>query len=414
MVKNIPTKKQWEEIQMIFKKRKVSYFTSEAVSAGHPDKLCDQISDAILDYCLAYDKKSRVAIECLATERTLIIAGEVTTNAILTNPVILEIAKRKIKDIGYDDPTLSFSYDDIEVGIFVHSQSPDIALGVDKGGAGDQGMMFGGAVLETNNYMPLPIALATKIMDKYNSYIQENGTENLKPDAKCQVTIKYLGETPVAIKKIVISANHADKEMEIIKGIIMLDILEPALNEFFNNDIDTTISKNLLNDIEVLINPTGRFVKGGPAADTGVTGRKIICDTYGGYFRHGGGAFSGKDPSKVDRSAAYMARYIAKNIVAAEIVTKCEIQLSYIIGENDPCSIKVESSNPEKNELIENIIKRVFDLTPEGIKNELGLLDGVISYSIVAKGCHFRNKEYPWEKLDKVEAIEEILDEIEE
>jgi len=399
---------------MIFKKRKVSYFTSEAVSAGHPDKLCDQISDAILDYCLAYDKKSRVAIECLATERTLIIAGEVTTNAILTNPVILEIAKRKIKDIGYDDPTLSFSYDDIEVGIFVHSQSPDIALGVDKGGAGDQGMMFGGAVLETNNYMPLPIALATKIMDKYNSYIQENGTENLKPDAKCQVTIKYLGETPVAIKKIVISANHADKEMEIIKGIIMLDILEPALNEFFNNDIDTTISKNLLNDIEVLINPTGRFVKGGPAADTGVTGRKIICDTYGGYFRHGGGAFSGKDPSKVDRSAAYMARYIAKNIVAAEIVTKCEIQLSYIIGENDPCSIKVESSNPEKNELIENIIKRVFDLTPEGIKNELGLLDGVISYSIVAKGCHFRNKEYPWEKLDKVEAIEEILDEIEE
>jgi len=399
---------------MIFKKRKVSYFTSEAVSAGHPDKLCDQISDAILDYCLAYDKKSRVAIECLATERTLIIAGEVTTNAILTNPVILEIAKRKIKDIGYDDPSLSFSYDDIEVGIFVHSQSPDIALGVDKGGAGDQGMMFGGAVLETNNYMPLPIALATKIMDKYNSYIQENGTENLKPDAKCQVTIKYLGETPVAIKKIVISANHADKEMEIIKGIIMLDILEPALNEFFNNDIDTTISKNLLNDIEVLINPTGRFVKGGPAADTGVTGRKIICDTYGGYFRHGGGAFSGKDPSKVDRSAAYMARYIAKNIVAAEIVTKCEIQLSYIIGENDPCSIKVESSNPEKNELIENIIKRVFDLTPEGIKNELGLLDGVISYSIVAKGCHFRNKEYPWEKLDKVEAIEEILDEIEE
>lgn len=396
------------------RKRKVSYFTSEAVSAGHPDKICDQISDALLDFCVAYDKNSRVAIECLVTERVLVIAGELTTNAILNNDLIVEIAKRKVKEIGYTDRNLGFSFDDIDVAIFIHSQSKDIALGVDKGGAGDQGIMFGGAVMETNNYLPVPIALATKIMDYYNSYIRTFGTEILKPDAKCQVTIKYVNNVPDSIKKIVISANHADIEDEIVKELIISAVLNPAIKDFIENDIDDTFVGFKKESFQVLINPTGRFVNGGPAADTGVTGRKIICDTYGGYFRHGGGAFSGKDASKVDRTAAYMARYIAKNLVASELTNKCEIQLSYIIGENQPCSIKVETGDQVENEKMETIVKQLFDLTPEGMKHELGLLDGVVKYSEVAQGCHFRNQDYPWEKLDKIDAIEDLYDELSE
>jgi len=396
------------------RKRKVSYFTSEAVSAGHPDKICDQISDAILDYCVAYDKNSRVAIECLVTERILVIAGELTTNAILNNELIVEIAKRKIKEIGYIDKNLGFSFDDVDVAIFIHSQSKDIALGVDKGGAGDQGIMFGGAVMETNNYLPIPIALATKIMDYYNSYIRTIGTEILKPDAKCQVMIKYVNNVPDSIKKIVVSANHADIDDEIVKELIISAILNPAIKDFIENDIDDTFVGFKKESFQVLINPTGRFVNGGPAADTGVTGRKIICDTYGGYFRHGGGAFSGKDASKVDRTAAYMARYIAKNLVASELTNKCEIQLSYIIGENQPCSIKVETGDLVENEKLETIVKQLFDLTPEGMKHELGLLDGVVKYSEVAQGCHFRNQDYPWEKLDKIDAIEDLYDELSE
>ena len=396
------------------RKRKVSYFTSEAVSAGHPDKICDQISDALLDYCVTYDKESRVAIECMVTERLLVIAGELTTNAILNNDLILEIAKRKIKEIGYTEKELGFCFDDIEVAIFIHNQSKDIALGVDKGGAGDQGIMFGGAVTETNNYLPVPIALATKIMDYYNSYIRKNGIEILKPDAKCQVTIKYVNDVPTSIKKIVLSANHSDIDDELIRMTLINEILNPAIKDFIEQDIDDTLTGFKKESFTVLINPTGRFVKGGPAADTGVTGRKIICDTYGGYFRHGGGAFSGKDASKVDRTAAYMARYIAKNLVASELVDRCEIQLSYIIGENQPCSVKVESNNPSEDETLEKIVKELFDLTPNGMKSVLGLNDGVVKYSEVAQGCHFRNQEYPWEKLDKVDAIEDLYDEINE
>ena len=389
-------------------------YSNEIVFRGHPDKVCDQISDAILDYCVAYDKNSRVAIECLVTERILVIAGELTTNAILNNELIVEIAKRKIKEIGYTDKNLGFSFDDVDVAIFIHSQSKDIALGVDKGGAGDQGIMFGGAVMETNNYLPVPIALATKIMDYYNSYIRTIGTEILKPDAKCQVTIKYVNNVPDSIKKIVVSANHADIDDEIVKELIISAILNPAIKDFIENDIDDTFVGFKKESFQVLINPTGRFVNGGPAADTGVTGRKIICDTYGGYFRHGGGAFSGKDASKVDRTAAYMARYIAKNLVASELTNKCEIQLSYIIGENQPCSIKVETGDLVENEKLETIVKQLFDLTPEGMKHELGLLDGVVKYSEVAQGCHFRNQDYPWEKLDKIDAIEDLYDELSE
>lgn len=398
----------------MIRKRNTSYFTSEAVSAGHPDKICDQISDAILDYCLAYDKNSRVAIECLVSERLLVIAGEVTTKAILTNEVINEIAKRKIQEIGYTDRELGFSTEDIEVGTFVHSQSPDIAMGVDKGGAGDQGIMFGGAVFETDNFMPVPIALATKIMDRYNYYIKNVGTSILKPDAKCQVTVKYTNNVPTAIRKIVISANHSDIDDDVVKSTILNEILRPAIQEFMDKNIDESLRDFRTSNFEVLINPTGRFVKGGPAADSGVTGRKIICDTYGGYFRHGGGAFSGKDPSKVDRTAAYMARYIAKNLVSTGLVDRCEIQLSYIIGEDEPCSIRIDSDKPEENEKLENIVKNLFDLTPNGMINELGLKDGIVKYSEVAQGCHFRNEAYPWEKVDKVDSIEELYDELSE
>jgi S-adenosylmethionine synthetase len=398
----------------MIRKRNTSYFTSEAVSAGHPDKICDQISDAILDYCLAYDKNSRVAIECLVSERLLVIAGEVTTKAILTNEVINEIAKRKIQEIGYTDRELGFSTEDIEVGTFVHSQSPDIAMGVDKGGAGDQGIMFGGAVFETDNFMPVPIALATKIMDRYNYYIKNVGTSILKPDAKCQVTVKYTNNVPTAIRKIVVSANHSDIDDDVVKSTILNEILRPALQEFMDKNIDESLRDFRTSNFEVLINPTGRFVKGGPAADSGVTGRKIICDTYGGYFRHGGGAFSGKDPSKVDRTAAYMARYIAKNLVSTGLVDRCEIQLSYIIGEDEPCSIRIDSDKPEENEKLENIVKNLFDLTPNGMINELGLKDGIVKYSEVAQGCHFRNEAYPWEKVDKVDSIEELYDELSE
>lgn len=396
------------------RKRKVSYFTSEAVSAGHPDKICDQISDALLDYCLINDKNSRVAIECLVSENLLVIAGEIKTNAILNTELIETIAKRKIKEIGYTEKSLGFCYDDIEIAIFIHSQSTDIALGVNKGGAGDQGIMFGGAVLETNNYMPVPIALATKIMEQYNSYIRENGTLILKPDAKCQVTIKYVNGVPKSIKKIVISANHSDIATEIVKTTILNEILKPSIKQFIDNELDETLKDFKTESFEILINPTGRFVEGGPSADTGVTGRKIICDTYGGYFKHGGGAFSGKDTTKVDRTAAYMARYIAKNIVASELANKCEIQLSYIIGENEPCSIKVETNNPENDEILEEIIKRAFDLTPNGMKSELGLVDGIVKYSEVAQGCHFRNQNYPWEKIDKIDVLEDLYDEISE
>ena len=398
----------------MIRKRNTSYFTSEAVSAGHPDKICDQISDAILDYCLAYDKNSRVAIECLVSERLLVIAGEVTTKAILTNEVINEIAKRKIQEIGYTDRELGFSTEDIEVGTFVHSQSPDIAMGVDKGGAGDQGIMFGGAVFETDNFMPVPIALATKIMDRYNYYIKNVGTSILKPDAKCQVTVKYTNNVPTAIRKIVVSANHSDIDDDIVKSTVINEILRPAIQEFMDKNIDESLRDFRTSNFEVLINPTGRFVKGGPAADSGVTGRKIICDTYGGYFRHGGGAFSGKDPSKVDRTAAYMARYIAKNLVSTGLVDRCEIQLSYIIGEDEPCSIRIDSDKPEENEKLENIVKNLFDLTPNGMINELGLKDGIVKYSEVAQGCHFRNEAYPWEKVDKVDSIEELYDELSE
>ena len=262
--------------------------------------------------------------------------------------------------------------------------------------------------------MPVPIALATKIMDRYNYYIKNVGTSILKPDAKCQVTVKYTNNVPTAIRKIVVSANHSDIDDDVVKSTILNEILRPALQEFMDKNIDESLRDFRTSNFEVLINPTGRFVKGGPAADSGVTGRKIICDTYGGYFRHGGGAFSGKDPSKVDRTAAYMARYIAKNLVSTGLVDRCEIQLSYIIGEDEPCSIRIDSDKPEENEKLENIVKNLFDLTPNGMINELGLKDGIVKYSEVAQGCHFRNEAYPWEKVDKVDSIDELYDELSE
>lgn len=382
-------------------------FTSEAVSAGHPDKMCDQISDAILDYCMAYDNQSKVAIECLVTERTLIIAGEVRTDAILTNEMIVEISKRKIKEIGYDKPELGFSYNDLEIGVFVHAQSEDIALGVDKGGAGDQGMVIGGAIYESPNYLPYSLELSTAIMEKYNEYIKSKTSQILFPDAKCQVTIEKYNEDSYGIDSVVISAHHAETATkEQVDREIIVKVLQPALDEYMEK-YDLLDEELKTNEFKLFINPTGKFSKGGPAADTGVTGRKIICDTYGGYFGHGGGAFSGKDPSKIDRSAAYMARHIAKTIVGTRLANYCVVKLAYIIGKSEPCSISIETDNNEiDTDTMILAVKKVFDLTPNGITKQLRLRNSNLKYSDIAKGCHFRNEKYPWESFEKIDLLE--------
>ena len=376
------------------------YFTSEFVSPGHPDKICDQISDAILDECLKEDENSRVACETFATTGLILVGGEITTKTYVD---IQKTIRDLIKEIGYI-PGLGFDYD---CGIIntIHSQSPDIAIGVDTGGAGDQGIMFGGAVDETPNYMPLAITLAREIIIKLTTLTRNKTLSWARPDAKSQVTLEYENDKIVGIDSLVLSVQHSeDKELSEIKEELKELVLKPTL-EKYGYDLDKV--KN------IYINPTGRFVIGGPHGDTGLTGRKIIVDTYGGYFRHGGGAFSGKDSSKVDRSAAYMARYIAKNIVASKIARKCEIQLSYAIGVNVPTSIKVDTfgtSNIE-NEKIINAITKLFDLSPKGIEKTLNLRKPNFRYRDLAALGHIGREdiELPWEQLDKVEELKRML-----
>ena len=376
------------------------YFTSEFVSPGHPDKICDQISDAILDECLKEDENSRVACETFATTGLILVGGEITTKTYVD---IQKTIRDLIKEIGYI-PGLGFDYD---CGIIntIHSQSPDIAMGVDTGGAGDQGIMFGGAVDETPNYMPLAITLAREIIIKLTTLTRNKTLSWARPDAKSQVTLEYENDKIVGIDSLVLSVQHSeDKELSEIKEELKELVLKPTL-EKYGYDLDKV--KN------IYINPTGRFVIGGPHGDTGLTGRKIIVDTYGGYFRHGGGAFSGKDSSKVDRSAAYMARYIAKNIVASTIARKCEIQLSYAIGVNVPTSIKVDTfgtSNIE-NEKIINAITKLFDLSPKGIEKTLNLRKPNFRYRDLAALGHIGREdiELPWEQLDKVEELKRML-----
>ncbi len=377
-------------------------FTSESVSEGHPDKLCDQISDAILDACLLDDPESRVACETFASTAMVLVGGEITTNTFVD---IQQIARDVVKDVGYTNPLFGLDYESMAVLDMIHSQSPDISQGVSgqglaeyKGqqGAGDQGMMFGYACDETTELMPLPITLAHKILAAAAEFRKKGIITWLRPDAKSQVTIKYDKGVPVHIDTVVVSHQHDEGvNYQDIRNVIIEQIIRPVLEP-----------TGLLNsETKYFINPTGRFVIGGPFGDTGLTGRKIIVDTYGGMGRHGGGAFSGKDPTKVDRSAAYMARYIAKNIVAAKLAKKCEIQLAYAIGVPFPVSVLVETFEtslvPER--VIEKAIPFVFDLSPFGIINCLDLRRPI--YRKTATYGHFGRDIFSWERCNKVDAL---------
>ncbi len=382
------------------------YFTSESVGIGHPDKIADAISDSILDECLKQDKESRVAVETLVTEQKVVVAGEITTSAKINYE---EIVRNTIKEIGYTNENIGFDYKNVNVEILLHAQSPDISQGVTEGvglfteqGAGDQGIMFGFATNETRDYMPLAIDLANAIVKKAKEVREKKEIDYLFPDCKSQVTLLYEDNIIQSIDTIVFSTHHKENiELEQIRKDCIEKIILPTCKEYIN---DKT---------RILINPTGRFVIGGPMGDTGLTGRKIIVDTYGGYARHGGGAFSGKDPSKVDRSAAYTCRWIAKNIVAAKLCDKCEIQLSYAIGYPQPISIFVETFKTNKipEEKIIEIIKNVFDLTPKGIINSLNLKNPI--YRKTTFAGHFGQEPFdnyfPWEKINKVDKIKKLI-----
>ena len=377
------------------------YFTSEFVSPGHPDKICDQISDSILDACLADDEGSRVACETFATTGLVVVGGEITTNTYVD---VQKIVRDKIYEIGYR-PGMGF---DSDCGVLntIHSQSPDISMGVDTGGAGDQGIMFGGAVNETEELMPLALVLSRGIIQKLTE-ITRNGTLAwARPDAKSQVTLAYDENGKLLnVDTVVLSVQHnEDVTNEQIEKDLKELVIKPVLEKY---------NLNIENVRKFHINPTGRFVIGGPHGDSGLTGRKIIIDTYGGYFRHGGGAFSGKDPSKVDRSAAYAARWIAKNIVAAGFAAKCEVQLSYAIGVVEPVSIRVETfgTGTVEETRIEEAVAKLFDLTPNGIQKSLNLRKPSFRYQDLAAFGHIGRTDIdlPWEKLDKVEGLKQEL-----
>ena len=373
-------------------------FTSESVTEGHPDKLCDYISDSILDSYLAKDKNARVACETVAGKGEIFITGEITSTA---NVDIEQVVRDTIKEVGYADSEYDIDYRTCKIYINLSKQSPDIALGVDKSledkegkdveseGAGDQGLMFGYACDETEELMPLPISLAHKLSKRLTEVRREKIIDYLRPDGKTQVTVEYDGEKPVRVDTIVISAQHLpDVDMKVLKKDIIEKVIKP------------TVPANLLDEnTKYFINPTGRFVIGGPLGDSGLTGRKIIVDTYGGAARHGGGAFSGKDPTKVDRSASYMARHIAKNIVANGYAKKCEIQIAYSIGVAKPVSIYVNTygTNTIPEEEIVEKINNTFDLTPRGIINYLDLQRPI--YRQTTNYGHFGKKDLPWEKI---------------
>lgn len=373
-------------------------FTSESVSEGHPDKMCDQLSDAILDALLAGDPDSRVACECLITTGTLVVAGEITSKTYVDIP---KIVRGVIREIGYTDAHYGFDYKTCGVLTAIQQQSPDIAMGVDTGGAGDQGMMFGYATNETPELMPMPILLAHRLVQKVSEVRKNGKLPYLRPDVKSQVTIEYNNGKPERVDTIVISAQHDP------------DVTMKQLEEDLKKDvIPAVIPENLLMaNTRILVNPTGRFEIGGPHGDTGLTGRKIIVDTYGGVGSHGGGAFSGKDPSKVDRSATYFARYVAKNIVAAGFAERCQIQVAYAIGVADPVSIMVNTfgTGTVDDAAIVEACKKTFDFTPKGIINTLQLKRPI--YQKTAAYGHFgRNEDtFTWEKTDKAEALKKNL-----
>ena len=377
-------------------------FTSESVTEGHPDKICDNVSDAFLDEYLRQDPDSRVAIETLVTTDFVMVSGEVTSKAALDKPAQERLARTVIREIGYDDADLKFDADTCEVRLMLHSQSPDISRGVDdkKGGeqgAGDQGIMFGYATSETPEMMPMPILLSHKLT-RMLSRVRRDGTLPwVRPDGKSQVSVRYEGGKPAGITAVVISTQHApDVSQHDIREGIISRVIRPVLGDMWDDDI------------RVHINPTGRFEIGGPHGDTGLTGRKIIVDTYGGFGRHGGGAFSGKDPSKVDRSACYMCRYIAKNVIAAGIADRCEVQLAYAIGVAEPVSLYVNTFGTGRvsDERVTAIIRENFEMRPASIISQLNLKRPI--YRRTAAYGHFGREDEPeftWERTDRAEAL---------
>ena len=373
-------------------------FTSESVTEGHPDKIADQISDAVLDAMIEQDPESRVACETLITTGLVVISAEITTKSQVD---IEQVARNTIREIGYTDSAMGFDADTCSVLLKIDSQSPDIALGVDRKGAGDQGLMFGYACDETEEFMPSPILYAHKLARCLSEARKDGTLPFLRPDGKSQVTFRYENEEPTGVDAVVISSQHSE-------DISREDLVEGIREKVIDCCMGTLVSK----DTEIHINPTGNFVIGGPMGDTGLTGRKIVVDTYGGWSRHGGGAFSGKDPSKVDRSATYMARYVAKNIVAASLASRCEVQIAYAIGVAEPVSVMIDAFGtavlPE--EKISEAVREVFDLTPEGIISCLGLRRPI--YRKTASYGHFgRNEEtFFWERTDRTAELKKALE----
>ena len=379
--------------------RLTQLFTSESVTSGHPDKLCDKVSDAVLDEVLAQDPHGRVACETLVTTNLCVLSGEIRTEAELD---LEAIARDTIREIGYNDPAYGFDAATCRIKTYVHEQSADIAMGVDTGGAGDQGLMFGYACRETEDLMPLPITLAHQLVRRLSDVRNEGHLGFLRPDGKSQVTVEYDGDEPARVDAVVVSTQH-----DPVGGptLTSQEELRQLVKEAV---IDAVVPREMTDDhTQYHINPTGQFEIGGPHGDTGLTGRKIIVDTYGGMGRHGGGAFSGKDPTKVDRSACYMARHIAKNIVAAELATRCEVQLAYAIGVADPVSVRIDTygtGETDETKLVA-MVREIFPLTPAGLIDALDLRRPI--YKPTAAYGHFGRREdtFTWERVDKVDEL---------
>jgi S-adenosylmethionine synthetase len=407
-------------------------FTSESVSMGHPDKVADQISDAVLDFCLKHDPLSRVACETLVTTDLAVVAGEITTKAPLTRAAVDKLVRDVVREIGYDDPAVGFAADTCQVDCRIHAQSPHIAMGVDVGGAGDQGMMFGFACDETPALMPLPIDLAHRLVNEHARLRRAGVLKFARPDAKSQVTVEYNADgSPHRIHTVVLSTQHdatvvaqkggkdiftdaARREVieKLIRPTLMKDRPDLVKGELVLISPDAPVPAHGPDDVLCFINPTGCFLTGGPHGDTGLTGRKIIVDTYGGTGRHGGGAFSGKDPTKVDRSAAYMARYVAKNIVAAGLASRCEVQLAYAIGVAEPVSVHVDTFGTARlpEDEIARLVRQHFPLTPAGIIKHLDLRRPI--YRTTASGGHFGRSEaeFRWEHTDLAKTLRKSAD----